>query len=207
MWGVFGVRAPARDVARLTYFGLHALQHRGQESAGIAVSEEGRLTALRDLGLVALKSGTRQSLASFRDDERAVTRSSRPSLRLVPAEAPTVPNAAPDSAPPLYTLRRSGSAEVGPVALGTVLEWVATARVPNDSEVSRSGGPFMPISAASELGRFVSRPLYRFFEPLALFAQERHAIEASTNSSWAGPQVVNSLAIASLTPELRPASW
>jgi amidophosphoribosyltransferase len=52
MCGVFGIRAPARDVARLTYFGLHALQHRGQESAGIAVSEHGRLTALRDLGLV-----------------------------------------------------------------------------------------------------------------------------------------------------------
>jgi amidophosphoribosyltransferase len=52
MCGVFGVRAPGRDVARLTYFGLYALQHRGQESAGIAVSEGGRLTALRDLGLV-----------------------------------------------------------------------------------------------------------------------------------------------------------
>ena len=52
MCGVFGVRAPKRDVARLTYFGLYALQHRGQESAGIAVSENGRLTALRDLGLV-----------------------------------------------------------------------------------------------------------------------------------------------------------
>jgi amidophosphoribosyltransferase len=52
MCGVFGVRAPERDVARLTYFGLYALQHRGQESAGIAVSEKGRLTALRDLGLV-----------------------------------------------------------------------------------------------------------------------------------------------------------
>ena len=52
MCGVFGIRAPARDVARLVYFGLHALQHRGQESAGIAVSDGGRLTALRDLGLV-----------------------------------------------------------------------------------------------------------------------------------------------------------
>src|SRR5215471_20798485 len=52
MCGVFGVRAPGRDVARLAYFGLFALQHRGQESAGIAVSEDGRLTALRDLGLV-----------------------------------------------------------------------------------------------------------------------------------------------------------
>ncbi len=53
MCGVFGVYAPDRDVARLAYFGLFALQHRGQESAGIAVSEHGRLTALRDLGLVA----------------------------------------------------------------------------------------------------------------------------------------------------------
>src|SRR5262245_56674733 len=52
MCGVFGIRSPERDVARLTYFGLHALQHRGQESAGIAVSDGGRLTALRELGLV-----------------------------------------------------------------------------------------------------------------------------------------------------------
>jgi len=53
MCGVFGVRSGDRDVARLTYFGLFALQHRGQESAGIAVSERGRLTVLRDMGLVA----------------------------------------------------------------------------------------------------------------------------------------------------------
>src|SRR6185369_2691036 len=51
--GVFGIYAPGHDVARLTYFGLFALQHRGQESAGIAVSENGRLTTLRDLGLVS----------------------------------------------------------------------------------------------------------------------------------------------------------
>ncbi len=53
MCGIFGISAPGREVARLAYFGLHALQHRGQESAGIAVSESGRLTGLRDLGLVA----------------------------------------------------------------------------------------------------------------------------------------------------------
>jgi len=52
MCGVFGIRAPDRDVARVTYFGLFALQHRGQESAGIAVSDRGRLTVLRDMGLV-----------------------------------------------------------------------------------------------------------------------------------------------------------
>jgi amidophosphoribosyltransferase len=52
MCGLFGISSTDRDVARLTYFGLYALQHRGQESAGIAVSEDGRLTGMRDLGLV-----------------------------------------------------------------------------------------------------------------------------------------------------------
>jgi amidophosphoribosyltransferase len=52
MCGVFGIRSVERDVARLAYFGLFALQHRGQESAGIAVSDAGRLTVLRDMGLV-----------------------------------------------------------------------------------------------------------------------------------------------------------
>jgi amidophosphoribosyltransferase len=52
MCGVLGLHAPGRDVARLAYFGLFALQHRGQESAGIAVSDAGRVTALRDMGLV-----------------------------------------------------------------------------------------------------------------------------------------------------------
>jgi amidophosphoribosyltransferase len=52
MCGVFGIRSAARDVARVTYFGLFALQHRGQESAGIAVSDGGHVTALRDMGLV-----------------------------------------------------------------------------------------------------------------------------------------------------------
>src|SRR2546421_10924103 len=53
MCGVFGIRSVDRDVARLAYFGLFALQHRGQESAGIAVSDAGRLTVLRDMGLVS----------------------------------------------------------------------------------------------------------------------------------------------------------
>jgi amidophosphoribosyltransferase len=53
MCGVFGIRSEERDVSRLAYFALFALQHRGQESAGIAVSDEGRLTVLRDMGLVA----------------------------------------------------------------------------------------------------------------------------------------------------------
>ena len=51
--GVFGVFAPGHDVARLAYFSLYALQHRGQESAGIATCEGGHITTLRDSGLVS----------------------------------------------------------------------------------------------------------------------------------------------------------
>src|SRR6266508_1246379 len=51
--GVFGVYAPGHDVARLAYFGLYALQHRGQESAGIATCEGGHITTMRELGLVS----------------------------------------------------------------------------------------------------------------------------------------------------------
>jgi amidophosphoribosyltransferase len=50
--GVFGIFAPGEDVARLTYFGLYALQHRGQEAAGIAVSDERRIVVHKDTGLV-----------------------------------------------------------------------------------------------------------------------------------------------------------
>lgn len=51
--GVFGIWAPGRDVARLTYFGLFALQHRGQESAGIAVGDGQTVLVRKDLGLVS----------------------------------------------------------------------------------------------------------------------------------------------------------
>lgn len=51
--GVFGVYAPGEAVAKLTYLGLYALQHRGQESAGIAVSNGRSVHVLKDMGLVA----------------------------------------------------------------------------------------------------------------------------------------------------------
>jgi amidophosphoribosyltransferase len=95
--GVFGVYAPEHDVARLAYFALYALQHRGQESAGIATSENGHITTQRDLGLVSQvfderslraltgdlavghvrysttgRSGWDNSQPVYRDDHRAV---------------------------------------------------------------------------------------------------------------------------------------
>jgi len=62
--GVFGVWAPGEDVSQLTYYGLFALQHRGQESAGIAVSNGRRIMVFKDMGLVAqvFDEGTLSSL-------------------------------------------------------------------------------------------------------------------------------------------------
>lgn len=62
--GVFGVWAPGEEVARLTYFGLYALQHRGQESAGIASCDRGNILVYKDMGLVSqvFDDGTLSSL-------------------------------------------------------------------------------------------------------------------------------------------------
>ncbi len=51
--GVFGVFAPGHDVARIAFFGLFALQHRGQESAGIAVTDGTTMAMVKDMGLVS----------------------------------------------------------------------------------------------------------------------------------------------------------
>lgn len=51
--GVFGIYAPNEDVAALTYYGLYALQHRGQESAGIAVSDGNKIELYKNTGLVS----------------------------------------------------------------------------------------------------------------------------------------------------------
>ncbi|CAA9285712.1 MAG: Amidophosphoribosyltransferase [uncultured Actinomycetospora sp.] len=63
--GVFGVWAPGEEVAKLTYFGLFALQHRGQEAAGMAVSDGRQIVVFKDLGLVS-QVFDEQTLSSLR---------------------------------------------------------------------------------------------------------------------------------------------
>ncbi len=65
--GVFGIYAPGVDVARVTFFGLYALQHRGQESAGIAVADGRRIAVHRQMGLVA-QAFTEDDLARLGGD-------------------------------------------------------------------------------------------------------------------------------------------
>ena len=99
--GVFGVWAPGEDVAKLTYFGLYALQHRGQESAGIAVSNGRQILVYKDMGLVSqvFDESTLESLKGH----------------LAVGHAATPP---PAPAPGRTPSRPSGPTATGSIALG-----------------------------------------------------------------------------------------
>src|SRR4051812_15994823 len=122
MCGVFGIRSVERDVARLSYFALFALQHRGQESAGIAVSDRGRLTVLRDMGLVAQVFDEEQLQALPGDVAIGHTRYSTTGSTLWANAQPLVQHGA----------ARSGAARSGPPA---------RARPPRGRRPPRRGAP------------------------------------------------------------------
>ncbi|WP_251078161.1 amidophosphoribosyltransferase [Frankia sp. AiPa1] len=101
--GVFGVWAPGEDVANLTYYGLYALQHRGQEAAGIAVGDGRTVVVFKELGLVAQVF-----------DERTLSSLSGGHLAVGHTRYSTTGSSTWENAQPSYRTARFG----GPVALG-----------------------------------------------------------------------------------------
>ncbi|HEX2876365.1 MAG TPA: protein kinase [Polyangiaceae bacterium] len=96
----------------------------------------------------------------------------------LPEDLPTLNRPVASGTPTLrYRLRRPGGEVIGPLSLASVLAMLATARAGLDSELAREDAPFLKLSRAFELTRLAARPLYRFFDPIALLATERHPVE------------------------------
>jgi len=172
----------------------------------LAIAEGVRMSAhafslwLADTGVVRLDSNVRRSSTPESGPRPAppeVVRAPRPEQATlvdddgltplyiaVPSDltSSAPPPSKPSSAPPTlrYRLRRPGGEVVGPLSLGSVLALLATARAGLDSDLAREDGPFLKLSRAFELTRLASRPLYRFFEPIALLANERHPVERAS---------------------------
>ncbi|HYJ11151.1 MAG TPA: DUF4388 domain-containing protein, partial [Polyangiaceae bacterium] len=165
---------------------------------GVRMSAHGLSLWLADLGIIRVDSNVRvtpsrdlspytAALPPARDELATIVDADalKPIVICVPSpladEVPTQNRPQPNGAPTLrYRLRRPGGEVVGPLSLGSVLALLATARAGLDSELAREDGPFLKLSRAFELTRLASRPLYRFFEPIALLASERHPVERAS---------------------------
>ncbi|HVS44847.1 MAG TPA: amidophosphoribosyltransferase, partial [Candidatus Dormibacteraeota bacterium] len=137
--GVFGIYGPGEDVANLTYFGLYALQHRGQESAGIAVSDGERIRIHKDMGLVAqvFDQENLQDLAghiSVGHTRYSTTGSTR------------LPNAQP---------MRFEHGQLGPIAFGHNGNLVNTAEIRTD--LAEQGAVFQTTTDSEVIGTLLSR--------------------------------------------------
>ncbi|HEY4103540.1 MAG TPA: protein kinase [Polyangiaceae bacterium] len=134
---------------------------------------------LGDLGLISLKSGveSKRTPHGFARGSEQPTANAGARPQIAPRASLELANA---DAGPSYRIRRPGGTIVGPLRLARLLEMIATARAGADTEVSRAGASFLPLSAVHELGLLAARAPYRFFDPVALFASERHAVERNS---------------------------
>jgi amidophosphoribosyltransferase len=99
--GIFGIFAPGEDVARLTYFALFALQHRGQESAGVATTDGHQIRVATGMGLVS---------QVFREESLALLKGN---MAIGHTRYSTTGSCRPDNAQPLLV-----EGPMGPLALG-----------------------------------------------------------------------------------------
>jgi amidophosphoribosyltransferase len=137
--GVFGVYGPGEDVANLTYFGLYALQHRGQESAGIAVSDGQRIRIHKEMGLVA----------QVFDQEKLLDLSGYVSLghtRYSTTGSTRLPNAQP---------MRFEHGQLGPIAFGHNGNLVNTAELRAD--LVEQGATFQTTTDSEVIGSLLGR--------------------------------------------------
>jgi eukaryotic-like serine/threonine-protein kinase len=164
---------------------------------GVRTSAHGLSLWLADLGIVRIESNVRVTpsrddspylpppVASSRAEQATIVDADalKPIVIALPApnlpdEGPTLNRPVASGTPTLrYRLRRPGGEVIGPLSLASVLSMLATARAGLDSELAREDGPFYKLSRAFELTRLAARPLYRFFDPIALLATERHPVE------------------------------
>ena len=137
--GLFGVFAPGEDVANLTYFGLYALQHRGQESAGIAVSNGLDIIMHKEMGLVAQVFDTEAMGPLAGDIAIGHTRYST-------TGSPRLPNAQP---------MRFEHTQLGPVVLAHNGNLINAGEI--RSELAGEGVEFLSTSDTEVLGRLLAR--------------------------------------------------
>jgi amidophosphoribosyltransferase len=129
--GVFGVWAPGEEVSKLTYFGLYALQHRGQESAGIAVSNGSQILVYKDMGLVS-QVFDETSLNSLQGH-----------IAVGHARYSTTGSSVWENAQPTFRATANGSLALGHNGnlVNTAELAKLVAELPGEEHVSRSGRP------------------------------------------------------------------
>ena len=142
MCGVFGIRSEERDVSRLAYFGLFALQHRGQESAGVAVSDGGRLTVLRDMGLVAQVSEATTQSSPIRPSVSGRNPCASRKATSVPSESAVAENAPSRRRMAFATASGSGAGSCAMSAAMSSESEPETRRTPSAMSSSRSSSRF-----------------------------------------------------------------
>jgi hypothetical protein len=168
---------------------------------GVRMSAHSLSLWLADSGVVRIESNVR--VTPSRDDHYGPPPAPEPRYQqdtivdedalkpvVIAVPAPHLPDEGPTQNRPLgttptlrYRLRRPGGEVIGPLSLATVLAMLATARAGMDSDLAREDGPFLKLSRAFELTRLGSRPLYRFFEPIAVLATERHPVDRASVAS------------------------
>jgi serine/threonine-protein kinase len=167
---------------------------------GVRTSAHALSLWLADLGVVRIDSNVRvtpsREDAPYQPPPGAAPREDRATLVdadalkpiVISVPTPQLPERPAASSPPSaagsstlrYRLRRPGGEVVGPLSLASVLAMLATARAGLDSELAREDGPFLKLSRAFELTRLAARPLYRFFDPIAILANERQPVERAS---------------------------